>query len=152
MKRLILVQHARARPREEGAERPLSDTGQADIRRVASFLADHGVRPDRIMHSGKLRARQTAEVLAHRLACVVEAVPDLDPMADPGIWFAHLEAIEREVMLVGHMPHIGRLTSLLLTRYPDRVAVRFVPGTVVCLQREDGLWQLAWMLTPGLLA
>jgi len=151
--RLYLVQHARAKSREEDAERPLSDAGMADAHRMGEFLASHGgVHPYRIMHSGKLRAAQTAETLAGRLGMDhAEPVPDLEPMADPGIWSAHLEAMYEDVMIVGHLPHVGRLASLLVTGNLDQDVVRYQPGTVVCLRREEGVWHVEWMLTPELL-
>jgi len=78
---------------------------------MGEFLASYGgVHPYRIMHSGKLRAAQTAEMLAGRLGMDhAEPVPDLEPMADPGIWSAHFEAMYEDVMIVGHLPHVGRL-------------------------------------------
>jgi len=154
MMRLYLVQHARAKSREEDAGRPLSDAGMADVSRMGEFLAGHGgVHPYRIMHSGKLRAAQTAERLAGHLGMDhAEPVPDLEPMADPAIWAAHLEAMYEDVMIVGHLPHVGRLAALLVTGSPDPDVLRYAPGAVVCLRREEGAWQVEWMLTPGLLA
>ncbi len=64
---LYLVQHAEAKPREDDHQRPLSDQGRADIQKVAAFLGDRGIPVSRIIHSGKLRARQTAEALAERM-------------------------------------------------------------------------------------
>ena len=154
MMRLYLVQHARAKSREEDAGRPLSDAGTADVSRMGAFLASHGgVRPGRIMHSGKLRAQQTAEALAGHLGMDhAEPAPELEPMADPAIWAAHLEAMHEDVMVVGHLPHVGRLAELLVAGNPDQDIVRYEPGAVVCLRREEGAWRVEWMLTPTLLA
>ncbi len=154
MMHLYLVQHARAKPGEEDANRPLSDEGIADIHRMAEFLAGHaGAHPYRIMHSGKLRAEQTAEIIAHHLGMDhAEPVPDLEPKADAEIWSAHLEAMYEDVMLVGHLPHIGRLASLLLAGNPEQSVVFYQPGAVLCLKREEGAWHAEWMLTPELLA
>ncbi|MGH2376556.1 MAG: hypothetical protein ACRDIC_24240 [bacterium] len=54
-------------------------------------------------------------------------------------------------MLVGHLPHLGRLASLLLVGTAERAVIRFQMGGVVCLARDDsGAWALEWMLVPEL--
>jgi phosphohistidine phosphatase len=51
-------------PKDEDPKRPLSDSGREDVKRVASFLARSGVSAGRVLHSGKLRALETALLLA----------------------------------------------------------------------------------------
>jgi len=65
---LYLVQHAEAKRKEEDPERPLSEKGRVDIRKVAVYIAGHiNIKVSAIIHSGKTRARQTAEALAEYL-------------------------------------------------------------------------------------
>ena len=71
--KLYLVQHGEALPKEVDSDRPLSDQGQQDVERLARFLANRGVRVSQVWHSGKTRARQTAELLAAALAPGVKA-------------------------------------------------------------------------------
>jgi len=149
---VYLVQHAEAKSREEDAERGLSEKGFQDIQRVATFLQDR-IDADRILHSMKKRARQTAEILADTLNIeYIEETLDLDPMADPGVWSAHLASMTEDVMLVGHLPHMERLASLLLAGNPEQSVVLYQPGTVLCLEREEGAWHVRWMLPPSLVA
>jgi len=149
---VYLVQHAEAKPREEDAERGLSDKGFQDIQRVATLLQNR-IDADRILHSMKKRARQTAEILADTLNIeYIEEALDLDPMADPGIWSAHLASMTEDIILVGHLPHMERLASLLLAGNPERSVVLYQPGTVLCLEREEGAWHVKWMLPPCLVA
>jgi len=49
---------------------------------------------------------------------------------------------------VGHLPHLSRLTSLLLVGDPTREIVSFRMGAIVCLTREEEGWRLKWILTP----
>ena len=58
---VVLAHHAQAVGPEVDAMRPLSSVGQAVAARVATVAAGRGVVPEIIWHSGKLRARQTAE-------------------------------------------------------------------------------------------
>ena len=67
--RLYLVQHGAAKSEAEDPQRGLTDEGQRTVERMADFLAALRLPLDRIEHSEKMRARQTAEILAARLAC-----------------------------------------------------------------------------------
>jgi len=113
---LYLVQHAEARPREEDPQRPMSKQGQADILKVAVFLAEReAVKASRILHSGKLRAEQTAEILAEYLhPDSVSATDGLNPLDDPALWAGRLKETDEDLMLVGHLPHMSNLAALLL--------------------------------------
>ncbi|MEB2836918.1 MAG: histidine phosphatase family protein [Desulfurococcales archaeon] len=85
MVRVCLVQHGQALSEDVDPRRPLSPEGRGEVERVASFLAFAGVRVLRILHSTKLRARETAEILARHLRPEggVEEAGGLEPRADP---------------------------------------------------------------------
>jgi phosphohistidine phosphatase len=51
-------------------------------------------------------------------------------------------------MLVGHLPHLARLTGLLLGADPDGAVVAFRPGTLVVLERSDAGWVAAAVVPP----
>jgi phosphohistidine phosphatase len=153
--RLYLVQHGEALPKEVDPDRPLSERGRSDAARMADLLKRAGVRVARVAHSGKTRARETAEILAGAVAESgdAESRSGLDPM-DPTEPVAEEAASwSCDTMLVGHLPFMGRLVSRLLSQgeHPDAVAFR--PGSVVRLERgAEGLWTIAWMIRPELLA
>jgi len=149
-----LCQHGDALAREVDPDRPLSKRGTAEVCNVAGILGG-GVVIDAIIHSGKTRARQTAELLHERLApdVAIREEAGLDPK-DPVEDFAAIIASRTDnVLMVGHMPFVGRLACHLLCRAggPDGNVLAFRPGTVAALEREDGgNWMLAWMVTPAL--
>ena len=148
---IYLVQHGQAKSKDEDADRPLTEAGIADIERIAASLSGR-IRPNRIVHSGKTRAWQTTEILARHLQVAdINEVSDLDPMADPGTWSAHLAGMREDVILVGHLPHMGRLASLLVCGDANADAVRFQPGAIVCLERQEEGWGINWMLPPALM-
>lgn len=151
--RLCLVQHAEAKREEEDPLRPLSEKGLADIRRVAGFLSAMGIRVSKIFHSGKLRAKQTAEVLAEAVRPVsVEQAEGLAPLDDPGTWAERFKDEGEDLVLVGHLPHLSRLAGLLLAGDRERKVVGFRQGGVVCLERDEaGCWSIAWALIPEIL-
>ena len=62
--KLYLAQHGEACPKEVDPERPLTDQGREDIERLTAFLGRAGIQVTRVIDSGKLRAAQTADLLA----------------------------------------------------------------------------------------
>ena len=106
-----------------------------------------------ILHSGKLRARQTAEIMAWFLSPGrgVRQITGLAPEADPALAKAELEATDASLMLVGHLPHLGRLASLLVTGDGERSVVEFPPAAVVCVSRLGEVWHIEWSLAPAMI-
>jgi phosphohistidine phosphatase len=152
--KLYLVQHAEAKREEEDPTRPLSERGWKDIKKVADFLKKGGIGVSEILHSGKLRAKQTAEVLAENISPSegVKEAEGLSPLDDPNIWGKKLEEKPGDVMLVGHLPHLSKLAGLLLTGDQDRKPVNFKMGGVVCLEKDEaGNWSVQWILIPQIL-
>ncbi len=148
--RLYLVQHGIAKTKIEDPDRSLTDEGKQQTRRLAAFV-QKSVAVNRILHSGKTRALQTARICAEflRPRLGVETSKDLDPLDDPGIWAKRLADEKENLMLVGHLPHLSRLASLLLCGDPGIEPVAFRNSGVVCLERNaEGRWSLQWTVTP----
>lgn len=152
---LYLVQHGESKAESEDPARPLTNAGRAAVEQVgyhlfrAALLAADVV----IRHSGKLRAAQTARILASclRLASPPQEAAGLAPNDPPEAALGLIAGSSSDLMLVGHLPHLSRLASLLLVGTVERAVVRFQMGGVVCLARDDsGAWALEWMLVPEL--
>src|SRR5256885_5943028 len=128
-----LVQHGEAKPEQEDPARPLSDRGRRDVERVAQAAQRSEVAVAAIFHSGKLRAQQTADLLAAALSPVggVRAVAGLAPLDDPAAARELLDQAAAPRMLVGHLPHLSRLTSLLL-RSEEHTSELQSPCNLVC--------------------
>ena len=150
--RVYLAQHGLAEDESVDATRPLSAQGREDVARVAGFLSlFEKPRPSRILHSGKLRAEQTAAMFAEGWGHLpLESVSDLDPNADPSRWSVRLARMEDDLMLVGHLPHLQRLAGLLLTGDADNEPVRFRNGGVLCLEKRESGWSVCWHVNPTL--
>ncbi len=150
---LYLVQHAPARGKEEDPARGLSDEGIAVAERIAGVAAGYRVRVSRIVHSGKKRARQTAEIFGAALAPPqgIVAREGLDPHDDVK-GFLETIAGEDEVMVIGHLPFLSRLASYLITDDPDQPVFLFQNGGIVCLTAlpEAARWAIKWALMPNI--
>jgi phosphohistidine phosphatase len=152
--RLFLVQHGDALPKEVDPDRALSPLGRADAERVAAFLGRAGIRVDSVFHSGKTRARQTAEILAAAVAAgkPIGARGGMDPLDPPGPAAEWIAGSSVDAMLVGHLPFMAKLASRLIAGSEDSNALLFSPGSVACLERtQQKGWTLAWMIRPELL-
>jgi phosphohistidine phosphatase len=156
MMKLYLVQHAEAKSKQEDPDRPLSEKGRADISKVAAYVAEQtSPQVAHIIHSGKSRAQQTAEVVAKAIppSDGVSISAKLAPLTEPSIWTERLAATDTDTILVGHLPHLSNLAALLLCQDEDNKVVSFQMGGVVCLGRdEEGNWSLQWMVTPAIVA
>ena len=151
---LYLVQHGEATPETEDPARPLSEHGREEVERVARHAATLRLPVAEIRHSGKLRARQTAEILARHFlpARGIREMEGMAPEDSPGKAMAEIEAATQPLMLVGHLPHLRRLASSLLAEDPEKEIVRFRNGAIVCLVKAGGGWLLQWILTPELVS
>jgi phosphohistidine phosphatase len=167
MRRLFLIRHAKAEPSvgRDDYERRLTDRGRADAWRVAAALAARRMMPDRLIHSGAARAKETAEIFAAEWKRKVEL------SEEPGLYNASLASLlaltralsndQARVGLVGHNPGLGELATALTgsgahseTR---RLAAKYPTGAVAALdfsvprwkevERNSGL--LALYLTPS---
>ncbi len=148
---LYLVQHGEAKQKEEDPSRGLSDKGKNNAEKMSGYLSKRSILLDEIFHSGKLRAEETADIFAESLKPVqgVAKANGLLPLDNPGLFHEKLLEMESNIMIVGHLPHLGRLASLLLCGDTKRHVVSFQMAGVICFARDtNGLWSIEWMITP----
>ena len=150
---VYLVQHGEAKSEAEDPERPLTDKGRSEVELTAGQISAAGIKVAEILHSGKLRARQTAEILAGRLSPspMIKEEKGLAPLADPQEAKNLIEQAEKPLMIVGHLPHLSKLASLLISGSAEKEMVKFRMGGIVCLEKSEGNWLVKWALTPELL-
>lgn len=152
--RVYLVQHGKPVSKEKDPDRPLSDQGKNDVKRVADFLEKSGVRVEEVLHSGKTRARQTAEIMSSRLNPGLEPEErgGLSPLDDVKEIAHQIKESEKDLLIAGHLPHLAKLTSLLISGEEAAPVVSFQQGGVVCLTKdEEGRWSVAWMVVPEII-
>lgn len=151
--KLYLIQHGDSVSKEQNADRPLSEKGVGDAQRLAVFMARSRPGIARIIHSNKARAQETARHLSEALGpdlSVEEAVSGLAPGDSTDLIYEAIGQWTENVVIVGHLPFLGRLLSRLMTGNEDAQLVDFVPGTAVCLERRaaGGGWIISSMLGP----
>jgi phosphohistidine phosphatase len=153
---LYLMQHGQATTGAENPERPLTDAGRAAVQRVAARARAAGVHVSHCVHSGKLRAEQTARLLLGEVGAEasVETRPGLapnDPVAPTAEWLRGVTD-HQALALVGHLPFLDRLASLLVADDEDAQVVHFRMGGLVKLEPKedrDG-FAVVWAIPPDL--
>jgi phosphohistidine phosphatase len=151
---LHLLRHAHAGDpmKWHGADedRPLSAKGRGQSERLGALLAAVGFTTEAIVTSPKVRARQTAELVADRLGLQ----PKTDDRLGDGLSLGALERVLSEagdpgsIVLVGHDPDFSDLLGLLtgaslITMRKGAIARIDVPRPL-----EPGTGVLRWLIPP----
>jgi phosphohistidine phosphatase len=138
---LYLVHHGDAVASEIDARRPLSDAGRQAVEQLAEQAASRGVKPVAIWHSGKLRARETAEIYLAAInpSATFTATRGLQPDDDPEWMRDSLMGEADDLMIVSHYPFLPALFQLLCG--PEAV---FPQHGAVALERTGDGWTERW--------
>jgi phosphohistidine phosphatase len=129
---------------------------------LAQKAAERGVKPAVIWHSGKLRAKQTAEAFWHRCnpLSTFAAARGLQP-TDPPSWIVETltakslapsgkrSETSADIMLIGHFPHMPRLLALLVAGNPEAAPADFPMHGIVALEELNGKWIENWRMGPS---
>ncbi len=148
---LYLVQHGKSLPKAEDPEKGLSAEGKMETERIAEVTAGYQVPVSSILHSGKKRARETAEIFSMRLSPASGSEPcdGMNPLDDVRAFAGRLRLAD-DIMLVGHLPFLERLIGLLVCGNPDQTVFKLQNSGIVCLDRvaEVNHPVIRWALMP----
>jgi phosphohistidine phosphatase len=155
--KICILRHAEAEARGPGvaeAERMLTAEGKRELRAVLRLARDAGVDPDVILASPWTRAVETA--MAARDAFSTEQLIETKALL-PDVLPAHIWGEIRslrplkEIMVVGHEPHLSRLVAFLLEA-PVAIDMKKSAIIRIDVQEREGPPRgvLKWMLTPKL--
>jgi phosphohistidine phosphatase len=152
---VYLMQHGEATAEADDPTRPLTDDGRAVVTQVAARAQSAGARIDHCLHSGKLRAEQTAQIIAATLGSgFVEPRDGLapnDPVTPTAEWLRE-QTGDDSVAVVGHLPFLDRLASSLIADDEDAQVISFRMGGLVKLvpKTERAGFAVAWVLAPDI--
>jgi phosphohistidine phosphatase len=141
--KIYLVRHGEAEGAEVDPERPLTKNGEKQVIVLAKKIKSKHFAIDEIIHSGVLRAEQTANILERELGLnhPVSQGEDLLPGSDPKIWFDTLHQSSKNIMLVGHMPFMGILGEMLIK---NQMSLGFSTASMISFRIEEGEFHLDW--------
>jgi phosphohistidine phosphatase len=158
---LILLRHGKSPSLVEAGvtrdeDRPLAEVGRHQAKRAGKALAELDSRPDLVLVSPLLRARQTAEQAVKGMGKEPES-KIFEPLASGADPEQLIEALspftnKKSLMLVGHQPDLGALASRLLFGSVSS-AISLKPGGMLLLETDrlsgDGAAELRWLLLPS---
>lgn len=148
---LYMVQHGLSLPKDQDPEKGLAPEGIEDVQRIAAVAQNYGVKVERILHSGKKRALQTAEILANVLkpGAGIEEIGNINPLDDVAAFAAQVD-FQANTMVVGHLPFLERLTSLLISGQPEPIVFKLQNGGILCLDQIENqdTPAIKWALMP----
>jgi phosphohistidine phosphatase len=148
---LYLVRHGEAYSEAADPDRSLTEAGKATVDGMAQLATAFKIPTSQIFHSGKNRARQTADIFSKYLkpSVGVTEIKAIKPYDDVTKIAPELDTA-LNTMLVGHLPFMERLVSYLITGSPDKSIIKFQTGGIVCLDRieKNGSWHVKWALMP----
>ena len=153
--KLYLMRHGEAAFKEDDPAQGLTPEGKRAIEQLAKKLAHNSSRSpteqkigfEQVFHSEKTRAQQTAVIVSSIIAPGVTPLyrENLKPNDDPKDLLPDIETWTQDTLITSHLPFIPSLLSLLTT---DQQPVRFDPGTIVCLSKNNSEWHLEWVSKP----
>ncbi len=152
--RVYLMQHGKPVSKQENPDKPLSDAGKKDVESMAEFLSKCGVGVDFVFHSGKTRTKETADIMALKLNPGLEpqARERLSPIDDVSAIAEEVNISKKDLLIAGHLPHLGKLVAFLITGNDTKTVVRFQQGGVVCLEKDpEGQWGVVFMIVPEII-
>jgi len=152
---IYLVQHGEAYPEEVDPQRKLTAKGKEQIELAGEVLKRFALKFDSIISSPKLRARQTAEIIAERTGFLqeIEVTETLNPTvpAEAAIDYLGKLGAKDRLLLAGHLPSLAEIGSLLLSE-KDKILLGIQMGGICRIDVEDlsahrGI--LRWFLLPA---
>lgn len=150
---LFLVQHGKSLPKDKDPSKGLSEEGIAETERIAEVAKGYGVKVAGIIHSGKTRARQTAEIFASALEPEdgIQESSGLNPLDDVTAFADTIDSTQNR-MLVGHLPFMERMTSYLIMESIEKPVFKFQNSGIVCLDKDPDTmsWVIKWALMPNI--
>ncbi|QTA91128.1 phosphohistidine phosphatase SixA [Desulfonema magnum] len=150
---IFLVQHGKSLSKDIDPEKGLSEEGISETERIATVAKGYDVHVSRIRHSGKKRARQTAEIFSAALEPEngIQQSSGMGPLDDV-VAFADTITSEDDIMFVGHLPFMEKLASYLITGMADRPVFKCQNSGILCLDKSPGTqsWVIKWSLMPNI--
>ncbi|MDA1060542.1 MAG: phosphohistidine phosphatase SixA, partial [bacterium] len=141
--------HGTANTPDKDPEKGLSEEGKAEAKKIADFLKKSNIEVPQIIHSDKKRAKETAEIIGEVLGVdMVTQKTGLAPNDEINLMESEIRHREENLMIVGHLPFLDRLTSSLLTGDQDLEVIELPAAGVIFLENIEGKWELRWLLGP----
>jgi phosphohistidine phosphatase len=153
---IYLMQHGPNLSKDEDPEEPLSPEGKKLVSKAARAIKKMGLKFDLIIASPKTRSQQTAALVAEAVGFPLEGIVETEKVkamtpAEETIAYLAQFGEKDSILIAGHLPSLGEVTSALLTS-GSKATIQFERGgigriDVDKLPTHEG--KLLWYLTPA---
>jgi phosphohistidine phosphatase len=153
---IYLMQHGPNLSKDEDPEEPLSPEGKKLVSKAARAIKKMGLKFDEIIASPKTRSQQTAALVAEAVGFPLEGIVETEKVkamtpAEETIAYLAQFGEKDSILIAGHLPSLGEVTSALLTS-GSKATIQFERGgigriDVDKLPTHEG--KLLWYLTPA---
>lgn len=144
---VYFIQHGLSLSKDENPLKPLSNEGKKQTKSVAKRSKKMGIKVESIYHSGKERAKETAQILSGFLSDgAIEEISSMNPNDDVIEFCKNIK--EDNVIYVGHLPHLNKALSYLLTGDEDNNIIEVRNSGIICLDKKEDKYVLKWYIIP----
>ena len=125
--KLYLMRHGEAEGVYEGDGPSLSARGESEVSQIGEALSSKKIQLDHIYHSGKMRAKQTADIVRGKFSADIpiskkEGLKPNDPVP---VFAKDLNDESGNILVIGHLPFVSKLTSYLLAESESELMFSF---------------------------
>ena len=152
---VYIVRHCQANDPKFDPEKHLSEIGREEAEALTEFLKPLNIHVGYIFHSGKMRAKETAEILSSAIESSggVSRHSGLNPEDYAAKTAKELLALNEDLMVVSHLPFVEELAAYILKGDSTKCGFDFNTGTMMCLKKSgNSRWKLEWTISPALLS
>jgi phosphohistidine phosphatase len=148
--KVYLVRHGKALPSSEDPAQPLSKEGRAEIENLARTLANLNIRVGKIVHSGKLRAEETAMIIADKIGPLagIEKADGLSPNDHIDQALEMIKKAKADLMIVSHLPFLANLLEGLVRPAVTGELPSFGTGDLIGVEKAGKDWRIFARLGP----
>ncbi len=151
---LYLLRHGKAARRDPDGPRSLTPQGREEVKSVAEYFKNKGLKVEALWHSPKTRAVETSGIfldITGKTGVKVVEKKELKPEGDAQQVYQEINQNDFNSMLVvTHLPFVGELASLLAgdSLVPE---FGFPTAGVAAFERRGKTWKWLWSLDPSTL-
>lgn len=151
--KVYLVRHGKSVAPAKDPSQPLSEEGREEIRHMARTLANMNLKVGTILHSGKLRAKETALEIAEVIkpAGGVKEAKGLAPNDDPAEAMEWIDTAGEDLMVVSHLPFLDNLLEELVKPAQAEEMPSFDSGALVGVEKVNEVWKIFRQLGPRMI-
>lgn len=151
--KIYLIQHGEAKREEEDPQRSLTEKGKGDLKKTGDFLKKLNIKVNKIWHSGKKRAEESAKILKECLSYEgeIEKKDGLNPSDEPEGIYEKIKNFNGDLIIVGHLPNLSKLASLFLAGDKNKNIIAFKMASVLCLEKREENFEIKFFVEPEII-